>query len=299
MIKMAKGDLELVQKALQGDPSARKTISEIAHPIISYHTDRLCRRYCFDNFRFYQCSLQRPKYGAPADAELCEWGNGCYHWILEDLCKDSRISAYQGIDNARLEHYFNKITSSQAFFERWKDWRFGQRTYVPSYIQNIHSQANRIFLGLKAQEAIPSIAQKIGLSEGEAHEIADQIIIQLTKRKRLHLLEQTRFVSIDHNHDEENDEEHTWQIPHHDMPFEEWQQYSELQSAWEKLEPEEQYVIEALVIDEQEANAVLATLVKNQWSIKKGVRPEDTDRQQLYYFRRKSLAKLAKLAGIE
>ena len=57
----------------------------------------------------------------------------------------------------------------------------------------------------------------------------------------------------------------------------------------------EQFVIEALVIEQQDANAVLAALAKLGVSIKPGVAAQDTDRQQLYYFRRKTLAKIAGL----
>jgi hypothetical protein len=52
-------------------------------------------------------------------------------------------------------------------------------------------------------------------------------------------------------------------------------------------------------IDDQDANDVLAALEKLNISIKDNVAAQDTDRQQLYYFRRKTLAKLAKLTGIE
>lgn len=291
-------DLQLIRQALQGEGEARAKITAIAHPIISLHTNRLCRRYCFDHYRHYVCSLSKPKTGAAKDAAMCEWGNGSYHWMLEDLCKDSRLETYQGKDGAGLENYLNTIASSQAFFERWKDWRFGQRTYVPTYIQQIHEYAGRIFQALKAQDSMANIAQRICLDEDKALEIADEIIIELTKRKRLHLLEQTRFISIDHSDEDEN-ENSSWDIPHHDMPFEDWQQFSNIQAAWEKLEAVEQYVIEALVIEEQDAKNVLAELNRRKISIKKGVSPQHTDRQQLYYFRRKSLTKLARLVGIE
>ena len=55
----------------------------------------------------------------------------------------------------------------------------------------------------------------------------------------------------------------------------------------------EQFVLEALLIDEQEAMDVLTALKTLGISIKDGVPPEEVDRQQLYYFRRKALAKLA------
>ena len=54
-------------------------------------------------------------------------------------------------------------------------------------------------------------------------------------------------------------------------------------------------MLEAMLIEEQDALDILAALNKMNISIKQGVAAEDTTRQQLYYFRRKCLAKLASL----
>ena len=52
---------------------------------------------------------------------------------------------------------------------------------------------------------------------------------------------------------------------------------------------------DARVIEEQDAEHVLEALKTMQLSIKKGVPAKHTNRQQLYYFRRKTLARLAQL----
>ena len=68
-----------------------------------------------------------------------------------------------------------------------------------------------------------------------------------------------------------------------------------MRAAWQQLDAVEQYVLEALVIEQQDASDVLQALKTMRLSIKKGVPAEDTDRQQLYYFRRKTLARLGQL----
>jgi hypothetical protein len=50
-----------------------------------------------------------------------------------------------------------------------------------------------------------------------------------------------------------------------------------------------------MLIDELDANEVLAALIKLDISLAEGVPAEQSNRQQLYYFRRKALAKLAQL----
>jgi hypothetical protein len=54
-------------------------------------------------------------------------------------------------------------------------------------------------------------------------------------------------------------------------------------------------VLEAMLIDGEDAEQVLAVLRRVGVSVKKGVRPEDLNRQQLYYFRRKAFSKLSDL----
>ncbi|WP_455212141.1 hypothetical protein, partial [Kaarinaea lacus] len=62
-----------------------------------------------------------------------------------------------------------------------------------------------------------------------------------------------------------------------------------------KLTAVEQFVLEAMLIDEQDASDVLSALIKLNISIADGVPAQQTNRQQLYYFRRKALAKLAEM----
>lgn len=78
----------------------------------------------------------------------------------------------------------------------------------------------------------------------------------------------------------------------YDEPIEIIEENLLLSKAWKKLNPVEQFVIEALVIEEQDAEIVLNSLKKLDISFKKGISAADLDRQQLYYFRRKTLVKL-------
>ena len=68
-----------------------------------------------------------------------------------------------------------------------------------------------------------------------------------------------------------------------------------LRQAWSKLDAVEQFVLEAMIIEEQDAEDVLEALQSLDVSIKPGVAAADTNRQQLYYFKRKALSRL----GIE
>jgi hypothetical protein len=57
----------------------------------------------------------------------------------------------------------------------------------------------------------------------------------------------------------------------------------------------EQLVLESLLVDEQDSSDVLEALAALDISIKPGVSASKTNRQQLYYFKRKSLTRLKEL----
>ena len=90
-----------------------------------------------------------------------------------------------------------------------------------------------------------------------------------------------------------------WDIPASDVSLEQSQEQARLHDAWQRLDPVEQWVLEAMLVEEQDASDVLQALCKLQLRIDARVPPENTSRQQLYYFRRKTLAKLATLMGVE
>jgi hypothetical protein len=119
----------------------------------------------------------------------------------------------------------------------------------------------------------------------------------------LHLLNPDREQSLSQSShkNSHNDEEQAMDldIAVHDPDPAHLERGEQLHQAWQHLSAVEQFVLEAMVIDEQDANDVLEALKKLNIRIKDNVAPQDTDRQQLYYFRRKTLARLAQLTGIE
>ena len=291
--------LQLARLAADGDETARRTINQLIHPVISYQTSRFCKRFCRENQYRYACTLQTAWGSPPADAVLCEWGNASYAWMLNDLTNRKRLLQFEGKNGARINDYLYHIANSLPFYERWKDWRFGRKIHVPTYIQDLNPDAAKVFLALRNGETVPAIAQKLGKSQQQTEVLCRQIIITLTRRKRLHLLDPPTTISLTKAaagevHDNDGGGSET-EIASYDETPESREAKEKLLQAWSKLSTVEQFVLEAMLIEEQDASDVLQALKKLNISIKQGVAAEDTSRQQLYYFRRKTLAKLADL----
>jgi len=290
----------LARNAAAGDNRARKTVNELAHPMIAYQTNRFCKRFCAENKYNYRCSLESPWGNAPSDALLCEWGNASYGWMLNDLTSEQRLTRFQGTHGARLQDYIYRIANSLPFYERWKDWRFGRRIRVPDYIKDIDPNAAKVYLAMRSEDHSELIAQKTGLSLEAVENIAQKIIIVLTRKHRLHLLNPDREFSLAESSPDDastSAESGEKDIAVFDPDPEDAQRAITLHSAWQELSPVEQFIIEAMVIEEQDANDVLTAIKKLDIQINAKVSVQDTDRQQLYYFRRKTLAKLADLIG--
>ena len=296
-----KDSVTLARDAAGGNSIARKQINELVHPIICYQTDRFCKRFCAENKFLYRCTLPSSWGNAPNDALLCEWGNASYTWMLNDLTNEKRLQQFEGKNGARLQDYIYRIANSLPFYERWKDWRFGRRINVPDYVKEIDPHAAKIYFALRRAESVVLIAQNLQLAEQKVDEVAQKIIITLTKRNRLHLLNPEREHSLSEPTKQDTDTTHEpgvdTDLPSHDPDPEILQRSEQLHEAWQQLTPVEQFVMEAMVIDEQDANDVLTALKNLNIQIKKNVPAEKTDRQQLYYFRRKTLAKLAEIMG--
>jgi hypothetical protein len=217
--------------------------------------------------------------------------------MLDDLTNANRLRQYEGKHGARLNDYIYRIANSLPFYERWKDWRFGRKVHVPTYIQDLGPDAGKVFLGLRSQEAIANIAQRLGKSQADTEDLCQRIIIILTKRNRLHLLDPPNTVSLStlNQNEEESGGGGEADVPYFDLAPEQQETHAKLWQVWKKLTAVEQFVLEAMLIDELDANDVLAALIKLDISLTDGVPAEQTNRQQLYYFRRKTLAKLAQL----
>lgn len=291
--------LNLAKQAANGDSAARYDVNQLAHPIISFQTNRFCRRFCRENKHRYVCTLVESRGIPPRDAILCEWGNASYAWMLDDLTKPGRLIKFSGKNGARLNDYIYYIANSLPFYERWKDWRFGRKVHVPTYIKELFPEAGKIFFALRAGEAIPAIAQKLARDEQQVEDMCQKIIIMLTQKKRLHLLDPPITVSLT---DTRNSQQDDWDMNGNQTDIADYDETPELienkqklAQAWKQLNPVEQYIIEAMVLDDQDAEDVLHALHKMDVSIKNGVAASDTNRQQLYYFRRKTLARMAEL----
>lgn len=290
-----KDQLALARAAASGEKNARQQVNALVQPIIDFQTSRFCKRFCHENQYLYRCTLKPPMGSMHADAAWCEWGNASYGWMLNDLSRDKRLLKYQGINGASLFDYFYQIANSQPFYERWKDWRFGRKIHVPTYIQSLSPDAASVFLGIRAGDDLAMLAQKISRPLVDIEQLAQSIIKILTQKQRLHLLNPPRLVSMTETPDdgEVELEDRQIELASYDEAIDVQEDRQRLRQAWAKLDTLEQFVLEALLIDELDAEDVLAALRKLNLSIKKGVPAEHTDRQQLYYFRRKTLARLA------
>jgi len=296
-----KDQLTLAKSAASGEKDAREKVNALVEPLIEYQTPRFCKRFCSENQYLYRCTLTPPMGSMRSDAAWCEWGNASYGWMLNDLSHEKRLLKYQGINGANLFDYFYQIANSQPFYERWKDWRFGRRVHVPTYIKVLSPDAASVFLGLRSGENIATIAQKISRPLADIEALVQKIICLLTDKKRLHLLDTPKMVSMTESSDDGFSEpsEKQIELASYDEAIDVLEDKQHLQQAWSKLKPEEQFVLEALLIDEQDAEDVLAALAKMQLSIKKGVPAEQTNRQQLYYFKRRTLSQLASFMSSE
>lgn len=276
-------DLNFVETVLSGNRDARKQLVTQVHGPISSKTEQLCRRFCFGLNRHYQCTLQKPLANLGHSELLCEWGNASYAWMLNELTKNERLEKYAGRNDASLYDYLFVILNSQAFYERWKDWRFARRVYVPTYIAELDEQSSRIFQELVFEKDLAFIAAKLNMPLDQVTHIVDQIIIQLSQRAKLHLLDPPQETLV------ESEEEFDSVV----NPVEtDILQSQQLKQAWSSLTPVEQFVIESLCIDEYDAKSVLRTLQTVGYQLNDKVDNDNLDIQQLYYLKRKALKKL-------
>lgn len=290
--------LKLAQSAAQGQKSARQQVNQMIHPVIDYQTAIFCKRFCDHNRYLYRCSLSKPIGSARSDALLCEWGNASYGWMLDDMTHVKRLQKYQARNGASLFDYLYQIANSLPFYERWKDWRFGRKVHVPTYIQAIGPLAKSVFYALRSSIDLPLIAQKLSTSLQQIENISVQIVSALTHHNRLYLLDPPRHQSLTAVADEDEaamPSSSQTDLAYQDETIDRQDDSIYLNRAWSKLDAVEQFVLEALVVNEQDAQSVLYALKKMDIGIKKGVIAEQTTLQQLYYFKRKSLNKIAEL----
>jgi hypothetical protein len=292
-------DRELARRAALGEREARTRVNALAQPLIAYQSAKFCKRFCHDNRLRFQCTLPDVAVTMGRDTPLCEWGNASYGWMLDDLTRAERLQRFEGRGGAGLYAYLFQIANSLPFYERWKDWRFGRKVHVPTYIQDLGPDAAAVFFGLRRGEHVAFIAQHLARPEAEVEVLAERIVAELTRRRRLHLLDAPATVSLTGLHDQgEEDEAAQADIVALDLAPEDVDERRRLRAGWKQLNAVEQFVLEAMLIEEQDADDVLAALKRLDIALSDKVPVQQTDRQQLYYFRRKTVAKLAQLSGL-
>ena len=293
-------DIELARKAVVGDEAAREAVSRLVHPLIHQQTKIFCKRYCHDNHFHAHCTLF-PEWGSrEMDASLCDWGNHCYAWMLEDLTHPERLLKFNGENGARLSTYFYAIVHSLPFNERWKDWRFGRRIRIPEYIEDIAPLAGKIFFWLIDQRPIEWMAQEARESMDTVEMIAERIIGELASRGRLYLLNSPTNISLTDlgSYDDEEDEDLVMDVPDCSWDPGKEQLNKKIAKGWNELNTVEQFVLEAMLIEDRDAKDVLSALVQNGITIREGVPPEMINIQQVFHFKRVTLKKLTKLSGL-
>ena len=296
-------DVLIAHEAASGNQNARQQVTEIVDELIRQRTERLCKKFCYENRRLYQCTVDSRWGVNDANVALCEWGNDSYAWMLDDLTNAKRLKKFEGRNDATLRHYLSTIAHSHAFIERWKDWRFRRRDRVPTYIQELDHDAATLFRWLRgSHDDIPNIAQRLGRSEESARELIGEIVAELQKRNRLYLLDPPREVSLSHINTNENgsddDGPEEWDIPTEDISIDDLDLQKRIKEAWLELDWREQYVLEALIIDRVNAKHVLQALRDEDIMLNDNTPPEQLNLQHVYYFCRKALAKLKNIADI-
>ncbi len=287
---------QTLHRAADGEAAAREKVNALAHPFIQFQTDTFCRRFCQGRHRHARCTLTPPQGASTkhlnSSDPLCDQANASYTWMLDDLTRATRLKKIEGTSEGQVASYFKTIANSLPFYERWKNWRFERRVNVPSYIVELDPQAKAIFLQLRGGCNSALTAQNLGLSENHVRDIADRIVITLTQRKRLHLLNPDTTESLQQANSDAGEEA---EIGDERYAPDKAAYSAQLASVWRKLSELEQFVVEALVIENQDANAVLHALSTLNMPLKSGQAAEANNRQQLYYFKRVTLEKLQRM----
>lgn len=300
-------DVELARAAASGQDTARSEISRRIDRIIRQASIELCKKYCREHRFTYICTLDDNWGLGSAEAVLCEWGNGSYAWMLDDLARDERLMKFEGKGDATLEAYWSTIVRSNAFVQRWQAWRFGGRLRAPEYIKKLDPDAGKLFFMLRDQQPLAMAVQSLGREPADIEQLASRIVIELTKRKQLKLLDKDMTLSMtgmQAGSDDEAEADTEYQVPIQDRDAAESELEGMIRAGWSGLDAVEQFVLTAMIVDKMKAKQVLAELQQQGLELpgKGGKNAEKSDKQreqQLFYFTRKCLEKLRKQAGLD
>lgn len=276
---------------------AEKEWVKIASDLVRPRVAHFCKKVCFDNRRQYRCTVDPAWSRAPRDAALCDWGNATYLWMLEELCSEKRIERVRSGAVSSVEGYWHTLVNSLPFWERFKDWRFRRRIRVPAYIKALDADAHRIFWLLCDNDSVPNMAQRLSRSEVDVARVVREIKRALQARGRIDLLQPVETVSLSGWIGDEG-EESELPLPAVEMAPEDRELQGKVRDAYESLSWQEQFVIDAMVTDGLGARAVLQALIDQNISLDGVTLPQTLNVQHIYYFLRKTLARVAKLAAL-
>ncbi|MDH5231670.1 MAG: hypothetical protein OEY38_16540 [Gammaproteobacteria bacterium] len=285
----------------QATPSEQKAkdstlVRETVFALLEKYLPNICKKYCFDNYRQFQCTLDSNWGVFDSSVAFCEWGNALYAWSLEDLIgKDRSLALGDQPSKLAITKYFSKILFSVPFMERFKDWRFRRRIRVPAYIKAIDPDAYKVFWYLIDQADMESITQRIGRTIDDIACITKRIKQELMKRNKSHLLHQTTILSLTQIQQIDESASIFLELPSLETTTIKQIEQRDIHHAYQKLDWLEQYIIDAMVIDELKATSVLQVLKQQAICLNDTVQPESMNTQHIYYFLRKTLAKLKSL----
>ncbi len=281
-------------------PTHLESIRIVAEPIIARASKDLCKQHCRSERYRWRCTVDDTWNRAPQNAPLCDRGNETYDWLWRDLLGGRKSEKFTGSGADGIERYFNKTLSSQPFYERFKDMRYGDRVRVPPYILSLGAVARRVFWLLRKQQPTEVIARLVEQPENQVSATIREIRARLQSHGAMRLLHPVVEIALGDDADDSLEAEGVAaDTPPAEATLTEAEEQHQVQSAFRKLSWEEQYVIEALTLDKLPASAVLKALVDEGIAIAGVTEPNWPDlkgaEQRLYYFHRKALARLRQI----
>jgi len=265
----------------------------IIQELTDEHIERLCKKLCYGNRVQYQCTLDTSWSKTENGSALCEWGNASYEWMLSELLHLHRQNERNDRKITLIENYYRKIIHSVSFWERYKNWRFKRRLRVPDYIKVLDPDARKIFWWLHDQDTIANIAQRLGRNTADIRVLVSSIQNELSIRNRGYLLNPDVEVSLENLDPLESDEALKSFVPEDKIEL-----HSKIKAAFQQLTWLEQFILDSMVVDNLQANSILAALKAQSISLSDKHSPDEMNTQHVYYFLRKTIKKLRKLSDI-
>jgi len=290
--------LALAALATEGNVDAREKISAMLKPVIGYQNRIFCQQFCRQNRFQFQCSVDKSWRNPQADATQCEWGEHSYQWMYQELMGNNCLLKFNNRHGDTLFDYLLQIINSLDFYQHWKDWRFFNHDKCPESIQQLGPVSIKIFSLLKEKRKLNFIIQKSGLSREEVENKTRRIMQLLLKEKQLNSLDYNTINGLPKDDNRENNliknlVEHKIDTVENNTGEKDRENFYGI---WLQLNTIEQYILQALLIENQHTDDILHALTVLDIRIKEGVLPEDTNRQHLLAFKDEVLEKLSSIS---